>query len=225
MPGIIASTFRNISIRMVYGRALAKTSGIHRSGGPRADVRRMARYKFWFHDRDKKGQPLDENILATAQDIAPWVTRYRKPEIDCESTCNEILQDAVEAASKAMRRNRIANPAKYLASIYKRMVDKHLGRQNKLIPSDDLFLEDVANSARALSPEEWMHNRLILEKLLKLMDGETRRICRWRLEGYSESEIAERLGISPNTVCVRFTRGFKQAAAELLQGKRSSKAN
>jgi RNA polymerase sigma factor (sigma-70 family) len=184
----------------------------------------MARYTFWFHSQDHNGQPLDETMLATAAKIAPSLTRYRKHEVDCESTCNEILQDAIEAASHAARRNRIANPAKYLASIYKRLVDKHVERQKKLIPSDDLFLEDIANAARAPSCEEWMHNRLVLEKLLKLMDVETRRICRWRLEGYSESEIAERLGISPNTVCVRFTRGFKEAATELLHGKRGPKA-
>ena len=31
----------------------------------------MARYRFWIHDKDRKGQPLDENILKTAEEIAP----------------------------------------------------------------------------------------------------------------------------------------------------------
>ena len=131
----------------------------------------------------------------------------------------------MEAASNATRRNRIANPARYLASIYKRFVDKSPEDKKRLIPVDDEFLEDLANSKRAPSFEEWMRNRLILETLLKLMDADTRRICHWRLEGYSELQIAKRLGISPNAVSVRFTRGFKEAAKELLRGKRGSTSN
>ena len=183
----------------------------------------MARYRFWFHDKDKKGQPLDQNVLKAADEIAPLLTRYRKHEIDCESTSNDILQDAVEAASNATRKNHIANPAGYLASIYKRFVDKTLEHKKKLIPVDDEFLEDLANAKDAPSFEEWMHNRLILDQLLKLMDPDTRQICRWRLEGYSESQIAKRLGVTPNAVSVRFTRGFKEAAKQLLRGKRSPK--
>jgi len=117
----------------------------------------------------------------------------------------------------------MANQARYLASIYKRFVDKSPEDKKRLIPVDDEFLEDLANSERAPSFEEWMHNRLILETLLKLMDADTRRICQWRLEGYSELQIAKRLGISPSAVSVRFTRGFKKAAKELLRGKRGSK--
>jgi len=91
--------------------------------------------------------------------------------------------------------------------------------KKRLIPVDDEFLEDLANSERAPSFEEWMHNRLILETLLKLMDADTRRICQWRLEGYSELQIAKRLGINRSAVSVRFAVGFKEAAKELLRGK------
>ena len=181
----------------------------------------MARYKFWFHDRDKNGQPLDEDILKAAEKVAPLLIRYRKDEIGCNSTANDILQEAVEAASHVTRKRPITNPAGYLVSTYKRSVDKYLDRRGKLIPVDDEFLEDLADSGAAPSPEEWIHDRLILEKLMKLMDPDTRRICRWRLQGYTESEIAKRLGVSPNTVSVRFTRGLKEAARRLRLGKRS----
>jgi RNA polymerase sigma factor (sigma-70 family) len=183
----------------------------------------MARYRLWLHNKNKKGQPLDESVLKAAEDIAPLLTRYRQHEIDCESTTNDILQSAVEAASDATRKKTIANPAGYLVSIYRRFVDKFLDHHKKIMPVDDEFLEDLANAEHAPSFEEWMHNRLVIEQLLKLMDPDTRRICRWRLAGYSESEIAKRLGITPNAVSVRFTRGFKEAAKNLLRGKRSSK--
>jgi RNA polymerase sigma factor (sigma-70 family) len=185
----------------------------------------MARYRFWFHDRDKKGQPLDDGVLKAAEEIAPLLARYRQQEIDCESTTNDILQTAVEAASNATRNKPIANPSGYLVSVYRRFVDKFLDHKRKTIAVGDDFLEDLANVEHSPAPsfEEWMHNHILLEQLIELMEPETQRICRWRLEGYSEAEIANRLGVTPNAVSVRFTRGFKEAAKNLLRGKRSTK--
>jgi RNA polymerase sigma factor (sigma-70 family) len=182
----------------------------------------MAPYRFWINDKDTKGQPLDEGLLKTAKEIAPTLTRYRQQEIDCESTSNEMLQSA-EAASKATRRNHIDNPPGYLTSIYKRIVDKFLDRKQKLVPVDDEFLEDLANAGHASSFEEMIHDRLLLEQLINSMDPETRQICSWRLEGYSEAEIAKLLNTTPNAISVRYTRGFKKAARHALKGHRRSK--
>src|SRR6185369_17383395 len=99
----------------------------------------------------------------------------------------------------------------YLTRVYKRLVDKFLDRAQKLVPVDDVFLEDLANAGSSSSFEDVIHNRLILEKLLKAMDRETWQICMWRLEGYSESEIAKQLQMTPNAVSVRYTRGLKKA--------------
>jgi len=108
----------------------------------------MAHYRFWIHDKDRKGKPLDENILKTAEELAPTLTRYRRDELDCESTSNDILQSAVEAASKAKRRNHVENPPGYLTSIYKRIVDKFLDRHQRLVPVDDEFLKTSRTTAR-----------------------------------------------------------------------------
>jgi RNA polymerase sigma factor (sigma-70 family) len=183
----------------------------------------MSHHRFWFHDKDRNCQPIDTNVLKTAERIAPVLTRYRHQEIDSESTCNDMLQEAVEAASRATHRKQIANLAGYIASIYKHIVDKCLDRKNKLVAVDDDFLASLANAHPAPSFEEWMHNRLVLEKLIKSIDRETLQIWSWRIEGYSESEIANRLGITANAVSVRITRGIKQAAKDLIQGKRSRK--
>jgi len=58
-----------------------------------------------------------------------------------------MLQDAVEAASKALRRNPIANLRGYITTIYKHNVDKSLDHEKKLVPVDDEFLEDRVLSA------------------------------------------------------------------------------
>jgi RNA polymerase sigma factor (sigma-70 family) len=177
----------------------------------------MARYRFWIHDKDRKGRPLDESILKTAESIAPTLTRYRQQEIDCESTSNDMLQTAVEAASMAGRKNHIENPPGYLTQIYKRIVDRFLDREQKLVPVDDEYLEDLANAGHASSVEDVIHNRLLMQRLISAMDEETRQICNWRLEGYSEAEIARLLNTSPNAVSVRYTRGFKKAIKQALK--------
>ncbi len=183
----------------------------------------MARYPFWFHDKDRNGQPLDKSVLKTAEDIAPVLTNYRYEEIDSKSTCNDMMQEAVEAASKASRRHPIANLAGYIARIYKHIVDNNLDHENKVIPVVDDFLESLANAQYAPSFEEWMHNRLDLEKLEEAIDPETRRIWDWRKEGYTQSEIAKQLGTTENAISMRLIRAFRAAARDLLRRRRSSK--
>ena len=185
----------------------------------------MARYRFWIHDKDDKGKPLDEKLVKAAQEAAPTLTRYRQDEINCESTTNRILQSAVQAASRAQRSGPIENPIAYLTFVYKRLVDKLLSREKKVVPVDDSFLEDLANSKPHASFEDAIHDRLMLEKLLNAMDPETRQICNWRLQGYSMNEIATELQISPNSLTVRYTRGKEKAAKMVLQGKLRSNDN
>jgi len=176
----------------------------------------LGSYRFWIRNKDRQDHSIDEVILKTAESIAPELTRYRQREIDSAQASNEMLQSAVEATSRAKRRNHIDNPQGYLTRVYKRLVDKFLDREQKLIPVDDLFLEDLVNAGHSTSFEDAIHNRLLLERLLNAMDGETRKICMWRLEGYSESEIATLLNMTSNAVSVRYTRGLKKAVM-LLQ--------
>ena len=176
----------------------------------------MARYRFWIHDKDEEGRALDEEIVKAAEEIAPIVTRYRQKEIRCESTANRLLQDAVEAASKARHSRPIENPTGYLTYAYKRIVDKFLNRQKRVVAVDELFLEDLANSSESVSYEGLIHDRLLLERLMQAMDPDTRRVCSARLDGYSMVEIARQLHVTPNCLAVRYMRGLKKAAKRVL---------
>jgi DNA-directed RNA polymerase specialized sigma24 family protein len=184
----------------------------------------MARYRLWFHDKDKEGEPLDKDVLKTAEEIAPFLTTYRYEEIDSKSICNEIMQEAVEAASRAVRRHPIANLAGYIARIYKRIVDLFVDHKHKVVPVDDDFLETLVNTQYyAPSFEDWMHNRLDLEKLEDCIDPETRQIWDWRKEGYTQAEIAKQLGTTENAISMRVIRAFRAAAKDLLRRRRRSK--
>jgi RNA polymerase sigma factor (sigma-70 family) len=156
----------------------------------------MARYPFWLYKKDRKGRPIDNAILKIAEE----------------------LQSAVEAASQATRNSTIENPPGYLTSVYK--IDKFLARKKRLVQADDSFLEVLSNTEGPESFEDAMHDRLLVEKILKAMDPDTRRICQWRLQGYSMREIAKELKITPGCLSVRYRRGLKKAASDVLHQKR-----
>ena len=178
----------------------------------------MARHRFWLYKKDRKGRPIDKAILKIAEEIGPDLGPYGQKEVDCESTSNGMLPSAVEAASQATHNSE--NPAGYWTSVCKRIVDKFRARKKRLVPADDSFLEVLANTEGAGSFEDAMHDRLLVEKILKAMDSDTRRICQWRLQGYSMREIAKELKITPGCLSVRYRRGLKKAASDVLHQKR-----
>jgi RNA polymerase sigma factor (sigma-70 family) len=126
----------------------------------------------------------------------------------------------VEAASQATQNSTIENPPGYLTSVYKRIVDKFLARKKRLVPADDSLLEVLANTEGVGSFEDAMHDRLLVEKILKAMDPDTRRICQWRSQGYSMRDIAKELKITPACLSVRYRRGLRKAASDVLRQKR-----
>ena len=146
--------------------------------------------------------------------------RHRQKEVDCESTSNRNLPSAVEAASQATQNSTIENPPGYLRSVYKRIIDKFLARKKRFVPADDSFLEVLATTEGPGSFEDAMHDRLLIEKILKAMDPDTRRICLCRLQGYSMREIAKRLKITSDCLSVRYTRGLRKAASDVFHQKR-----
>src|SRR5262249_4888856 len=102
----------------------------------------------------------------------------------------------------------------------KRVVGKFLAREKRLVLVNDSLLEDLANSEGRLSLEGPIHNRLLVEKILKAMDPDTRRICQWRVQGNSMRAIAKELKITPNCLSVRYTYGLRNAARKVLDQKR-----
>ena len=176
----------------------------------------MARYRFWLYKKDRKGRPIDKAILKIAEEIGPDLGPYGQKEVDCESTSNGMLPSAVEAAAQGTHNS---ETPRYLTSVYKRIVDKFLAPKKRLVPTDDSFLEVLAHTEGLESFEDAMPDHLLVEKILKAMDRDTRRVCQWRLQGYSMREIAKELKITPDCLSVRYTRGLKKAASEVLHQK------
>jgi RNA polymerase sigma factor (sigma-70 family) len=174
----------------------------------------MSPYELWLSDTDDHGNLLDPQILKAARELGPTFFGYRQREIGCESLTNTIAQAAVEAASKANHHRPVENPSAYLLSVFTRKMNRLLNRQARYIGLDDLSVHNL-NKTMKTPNDEPVEQRLSLLELLDCMDEETRRISNLRFQGYSMTEIAQRLSISSNTLSARYRRGIARATASL----------
>jgi RNA polymerase sigma factor (sigma-70 family) len=174
----------------------------------------MSPYELWLSETDEQGNPLDPEILKAARELGPTFFGYRQREIGCESLTNTIAQAAVEAASKAAHRQPVENPRAYLLSVFTRKMNRFIDRQARQVALDDLS-DDKFNKTMKTPDDKPVERQLSLLELLDSMDEETRRISNLRFQGYSMSEIAQRLSISSNTLSARYRRGIARATANL----------
>lgn len=151
----------------------------------------------------------------------PMLVRYRRDEIGCESTINGLLQSVVERVSRAHGRKSIRNPAAYLHSAYRHVVDKFLERQNRFISIDPGVCDAVAVTATT-SWEDDIHRQMVLEKIAKAMDPETRQIAIWRSAGYSTEDIGGFLSCDPRLITVRYRRGVQRALRKVFGTARAT---
>ena len=112
----------------------------------------------------------------------------------------------------------IATNCRRIASAFRRLPDKYLRLPKRGTSTESAFFEALANFKTNPSGAESLKNDLI--NLLRAMDADGRQILRWKLQGYSDSEIANRLGSTPSAVRTRFTRSLNQAAQSILPDDR-----
>jgi hypothetical protein len=179
----------------------------------------MARFHDSLQDGKKDGWLLGANGLRAVSQTDLDRLPHSSPEVDRESTITDARGACIEAVLHLTCTTRGAKVARYFASIYQRLIDR-FKEGRKLRPVNQDFLQTLLNCDGAPTVQEWMRNRVIVEKLLHLMNAETLRICRWKVQGYSDAQIATRLGLTPDAVRMRFTAGLKEAA-RLLHRQRS----
>jgi DNA-directed RNA polymerase specialized sigma24 family protein len=174
----------------------------------------MSPYELWLSEIDEEGNALDPDILKAARELEPTFFRYRQKEIGCESLTNTIAQAAVEAASRATHGRPVENPRAYLLSVFTRKMNRFLDRQAKNVALDDLPVEHF-NKIMKTPDDNPIERHLSILEMMDCMDEETRRISNLRFQGYSMTEIAQRLSIKRACLSVRYRRGLIQARARV----------
>jgi DNA-directed RNA polymerase specialized sigma24 family protein len=164
----------------------------------------MARHSFSFGDTCRKWWRSCATVLKTARDVLRIGSRRRA--------------NTDPIATNRRRTAAMAHFLKRLASAFRRLPDKYLRLRKYGTSTESAFFEALANFKTNPSGAESLKKDLI--NLLRAMDADGRQILRWKLQGYSDSEIANRLGSTPSAVRTRLTRSLNQAARSILPDDR-----
>jgi RNA polymerase sigma factor (sigma-70 family) len=174
-------------------------------------------------------QHSDEHVAWVGRYILPHEARLRTWLRSAFSTVevDDVVQEAYCRISALPRTDHIAEPGHYFFRVARNIVLEQL-RRSRVVK-----IEAVSNVAdlqlsmpdESFSPERLLAGRLALsrvEALILSLPERTRRIIIMRkIEGYSQTEIAERLGLSISVVENELTRGIGRLLKLMSQEERA----
>jgi DNA-directed RNA polymerase specialized sigma24 family protein len=163
------------------------------------------RLVLWVSPIDEHHTPVHPDFLKAAGDIGLDFFLYRAAELNDDSRAMELAEKAVHRASRARKSRPVEDPVAYLFRTFSHLVDAELERSRRLQPLSDEMLNAVGRRESGKPAAEL--DRLILwREVLESVDETTRWVL-WRLRnGFSVNEIANDLGIPPNTLSKRLSR-------------------
>jgi DNA-directed RNA polymerase specialized sigma24 family protein len=131
---------------------------------------------------------------------------YRAREFPDESLRMQLLEKAVHKVSRAQEGKPIQDAAAILFKSFMRLVNRAIRRSKKLQPLLEYALYGRSDT---LDPEE-LDRLLAWKDACESLNDEDRRLLRNISLGYTNYEIAERMGLKPNTVTKRISRLKKE---------------
>jgi RNA polymerase sigma factor (sigma-70 family) len=173
----------------------------------------LARYfqglTLWISPVDDQGCPADPAFLRAAEHIGGDFFRYRAREINDPSHAMELAERAVHQASRAKKKRPVEDPVAYLFRTFTNLVDDEIERSKRLCSFSDEHLHIIGPCSAASSPVR-IERTILWREILDSVDP-TMQWVLWRLYwGFSINEIADELGIPPNTLSKRLSRLRKQ---------------
>lgn len=160
---------------------------------------------------------LREHVVRAAQQNWPRMVAYSKMRLDGAVDPAMVLDDVVDAALEANRREHIRDFGPYLFKSFVRKAKLILQRSQRV---EYLDPEDLAalNSASDTSFVEDLERHIALEGAVSLMDEDTRAIYSMRVHGLTLKEIGARLGMSEDAVRKDFARGIERVKRLIQEG-------
>jgi RNA polymerase sigma-70 factor (ECF subfamily) len=141
--------------------------------------------------------------------------RLTRPPLNLQT--DEMLGAIVERLMKALREARPANPRQFFALACQHMrwelndIARRLDKHPAAFELPDESVPAPASSDSGLTPD----GRRILEAIDQLPEAEREAFDLVRIQGMSQSEAAEVLGVSVMTVMRRLSRGLQLLTATL----------
>ena len=157
----------------------------------------------------KKGNPegVVQAFISNRSFLAAWVNRFVSRPEDVE----DIVQETFLRSYRALMSREIDNPKAYLFSAAKNLAIKHneLSANKFACQIDDMGLSEVISiDDPVLQSAEAREEMSCLSEAIRELPVQCRRVfVLKRVYGLSHREIADRLGISPNTVHQHLSKG------------------
>jgi RNA polymerase sigma-70 factor (ECF subfamily) len=152
---------------------------------------------------------VQECIDAYGDLVWSLARRFLRNDADAEDAVQDIFIDLWGSAARYDRN--VASEVAFVSTIARRRLIDRL-RQFKRKPGMDSLDDEEAGDAMqpsVLAPNEEESDVAVVERVLATMEPEHREILALSLyEGYSHSEIAERLSLPLGTVKTRVRRGL-----------------
>ncbi len=167
------------------------------------------RLVLWVSPVDDQATPVDPAFLQAAERIGGDFFLYRARELNDGSRALELAEKAVHKASRARKSRPVEDPVAYLFRTFTNMVDADLERSRRFLSLSDDVMRAVGRRDRT-GPQREMERSLEWREVLDSVD-ETMQFVLWQLYwGFSIKEIADEIGVTPNTLSQRLSRMRKQ---------------
>lgn len=171
----------------------------------------------WVSPVDLHGVLADPMFLRAAEQIGGDFLTYRARDINDPSRVMELADRAVHLASRAQKKRPVEDAVRYLFRTFTNLVDQEIERNRRFVSLDDNLVHALGRKQLSETETELTESIRWREALDTL--SPTMRWVFWRLYwGYSVNEIAEELGISPNTLSQRIRRARKHLKKVLDRG-------
>ncbi len=156
---------------------------------------------------EKKTTDIADVFISNRSFLSAWVKRFVNRPEDVE----DIVQETFLRSYRALMKREIENPKAYLFSAAKNLALKHNNLSANKFASqiDDIGLSEVISlDDPVLQSAEAREEMSFLSEAIRELPVQCRRVfVLKRVYGLSHQEIADRLGISPNTVHQHLSKG------------------
>ncbi len=162
--------------------------------------------------RDQNSEWFAKEVLPHEGDVRAWL-RSKFPTL---SDADDIIQEAYFRLMKAHTSGPLVNPRAYLFVMVKNLVISRFRHLKYERPSEAREMSPLEIVDRMRSPSEEATAsddvRLLIEALKVLPERCCQVMTLRKIYGFSQKEVAQRLGISVNTVQVQTRIGLKKCS-------------
>lgn len=154
----------------------------------------------------------------------PMLRAWLRSRFATETDLDDVVQETFMRLLKARERGGVSSPKAFLFAVARNLALDRV-RHREVVPTESLAENEALSVLEEGegTPEIIAHNQeleLLTEAIQSLPDRCRQIFTLRKVYGLSQAEIAEKLGVSENTVSAQLTIGVKKCMAFMLQCRR-----